>query len=283
MAKIDESYNELLLNILNYGYRYEDPNRKGIFRKQVSHHVINHNFEDGFPLLTTKKISYNLFIKELLVFLSGDNTIKGLHDENIHFWDKDFANYNKSTTDLGKIYPYQMRRFNGNYDQIEELINTLRENKYATKKIVTMWNPAEKNEMALTPCHWSFEALVDANNNGLTIKFNMGSSDVFLGLPANIVYYSTLCYILAKMCNLNPIGIIADLTNVHIYEPHYTQVFEQLSRTPIECSPTFSMPKNAYYTGSIDSFLRSVDTHPFKVFNYQSHPVIKAEMLAYSK
>lgn len=212
MAKIDEKFHNLLQHILNEGYRYEDPNRKGVYRRQISDYKIIYDFRDGFPALTTKKLAWKSVVSELLWILRGNTNIKYLVDNNINIWNKDAYNYylkqcdkipvpqenrftyedwlthlkNKNLNrfgDIGRGYGAQLRNWTGlssieqdgfdedgdeiytvdnkGIDQFTELINTLKANPMATKKTVTFWNPAEKDQCALTPCHWSFEILVE--------------------------------------------------------------------------------------------------------------------------
>ena len=215
---------------------------------------------------------------------------------------------------LGKIYPYYMRNWTQgptcnipvseesptafcsvHVDQIESLIDTLRSNPMATKKTVTMWNPAETSQACLTPCHWSFEALVEPLEEevngvkyGLTIKWHQHSVDTFLGLPINIMYYSLMCYVLAKMVNMEPKGVIGDLSNVHIYKPHMDAVNEQLSRDPNKyqkCELYINETTSKVLGGdkSLDEKLGFLNISDFELKNYQSYPKIKAEMLAYKK
>jgi len=203
MAKIDYEYKKLLQHILDEGYRYEDPNRKGVYRRQISDYKIVHDFRDGFPALTTKKLAWKSVVGELLWILRGDTNIKYLVDNDINIWNKDTYNYylskgegkfgikpydefikkigvernisnnkNYNFGDIGRGYGAQLRNWRGSsevdngpefntIDQFAELINILKTNPMATKKTVTFWNPAEKDQCALTPCHWSFEVLVE--------------------------------------------------------------------------------------------------------------------------
>lgn len=193
MAKIDITYHSLLERILTYGTERTDPNRKGVTRINIPSATIKHNLlEDGFPAITTKKLFYRGVAGELLWLLSGDTNIKYLVDNNINIWNKDAYNFYKKTLNtnvfntarfieviknndraklnhyntgyslgsLGAIYGKQWRDFNG-FDQIQNLIDTLRANPLGNQHIVTAWNPSELHKMALPPCHWSFEILVE--------------------------------------------------------------------------------------------------------------------------
>lgn len=220
MAKIDEKYHKLLQHILDEGYKYEDPNRKGIYRYQIPHYTIEHNFSDGFPAITTKKLYWKGVVGELLWILRGDTNIKYLVDNGINIWNKDAYNYylkqgneaghkpndkvmlsftewlqeikedEELLGNLGRVYGAQLRNWTANIesswvqsmgqnhktvipkrlDQISNLIKGLKGNPMGTRHIVTAWNPAELGSMALPPCHWSFEILVEPLTYGERVK-----------------------------------------------------------------------------------------------------------------
>lgn len=196
MAKIDVTYHNLLDKILQEGYTYEDPNRKGINRLEISSYTFRHEFKDGFPAITTKKLNYKSVVTELIWFLRGDTNIKYLVDNDCNIWNKDSYNYYlKSRTknkynkcycghttdcecgtasiddfidgiknssglgDLGPIYGHQWRNFNG-VDQIQKLITNLKEKPLATDHIVNSWNVGDLSHMALPPCHYGFQVVV---------------------------------------------------------------------------------------------------------------------------
>jgi thymidylate synthase len=342
MAKIDKKYHVLLRKIVNKGFKYEDPNRKGTYRIQIPNHTFKHNFDYGFPAITTKKLYWKGVVGELIWFLRGDTNIKYLVDNGINIWNKDAYNYylkecenlnipkgereifndwlslvkqapyreGSNYGNLGRVYGAQWRDWNKPYeinglDQISNLIKGLKENPMGTRHIVTAWNPAELNDMALPPCHWSFEILVepiyenkrynDASNLGLkkpeykfTLKWHQRSVDTFLGLPFNIASYALLAQIIGKLTNMIPKGIIGDLSNVHIYEPHLDAVREQLSRDVDghkECELVCnSNIKYDYDKGkSLTNTINDLDILDFELLKYESYPRIPAEMLAYNK
>lgn len=202
MAEIGKTYHNLLKTIINEGVKRPDPNRKDIYRIQIPDAKIRHDFKNGFPAITTKKLYWKGVVGELLWFLRGNTNIKYLIDNNIHIWDKDAYNHylkaydycdlpkltldefiikvkeGKGTTfsdysfygELGRVYGAQWRNWNGpqkaleglrGVDQISNLIKGLKENPLGSQHIVTAWNPAELDDMALPPCHWSFEILVE--------------------------------------------------------------------------------------------------------------------------
>jgi thymidylate synthase len=339
MAKIDKEYHKLLNNIVENGFKYEDPNRKGVNRIQVPSYTIKHDFKDGFPAITTKKLYWKGVVGELIWFLRGDTNIKYLVDNGINIWNKDAYNYyckeckvhnvdpcefdkfilfikngdnsknhfipsknNYKLGDLGRVYGYQLRNFGGKFDQLKWIIDTMKNNPMATKKTVTFINPNDKEHQALTPCHTGFKILVEPIRyiNVLpkatdpiyqfTLQWEQDSVDTFLGLPFNIASYALLAQIIGKITNMKPKGIIGDLSNVHIYEPHLDAVKEQLSRaTDIYEGKTtkvvhFHDLKEHYESKGLDDLLNSLDINEnFVLKNYNSYPRIPAEMLAYNK
>lgn len=357
MAKIDKTYHDLLNKILNDGFKYEDPNRKGVHRLQIPNYQFIHDFKDGFPAITTKKLFWKGVVGELLWFLRGETSIKYLLNNNISIWNKDAYNYylkqigknnegkyylepmgmntflerikdnkkyeksrveslNYKLGDLGRVYGAQWRDWRGLdgkgfgdrvfIDQITNLIKGLKENPMGTRHIVTAWNPAELDEMALPPCHWSFEILVEPRTfeekmiesrkkddfnqpqYQFTLKWHQRSVDTFLGLPFNIASYALLAHIIGKITNMVPKAIIGDLSNVHIYEPHMNAVKEQLSKDvnkydkcELEIDLLTSKLLGRGFT--LNKVLDILEISDFKLPDYNSYPPIKAEMLPYNK
>lgn len=352
MAEIDKGYHKLLDNILKNGFKYEDPNRKGISRIQIPSYQFKHDFKDGFPAITTKKLFWKGIVGELLWFLRGDTNIKYLVDNNISIWNKDAHNYfkrrkfyskgndlsyesfmkavpynNHHAGKLGRVYGAQWRDWSGDdgsgytlqsIDQISNLIKGLKENPMGTKHIVTAWNPAELDDMALPPCHWSFEILVepisfnnrvkignklnvwrfgqtithlhcDKNNipkYQFTLKWHQRSVDTFLGLPFNIASYALLAHIIGKMTNMIPKGIIGDLSNVHIYEPHLDAVKTQLSRSTNMHNSECELESLGLFKPSrinLDKWLSFVKIKDINLSKHTEQSAIPAEMLPYNK
>lgn len=336
MARIDVTYDILLQNILKNGFRYEDPNRKGVYRLQIPSYTIEHDLTHSFPAITTKKLYWKGVVGELLWFLRGDTNIKWLIDNDINIWNKDAYNhylnlYQKNRFkvikpvsferfiegvekdeesimvdyefgSLGRVYGAQWKAWKGSepneytvedherpfyIDQISNLIRELKQNPMGTRHIVTAWNPAEIYDMALPPCHWSFEILVEPDNS-FTLKWHQRSVDVFLGLPFNIASYALLAEIIGLMTGLKPKKIIGDLSNVHIYEPHLDAVKEQMKRDMYkfdECQ--VSVKANQSFNAkdpklNVDKFLNGLEISDFMLWQYESHPPIKAEMIPYS-
>jgi thymidylate synthase len=326
---INSIYHDLLEEILKKGYRYLDPNRKkqGIYRKQINRFNFEYDMSgyQDFPALTTKKLFFDSVVAETLWILSGRTNIKWLTDRGVNIWNKDAFNYRNRVIgeevgmdtflqnlgtenyvnlkgsfnylggDVGKNYSYQLRNWEGEVDQLRDLIDTLKNNPMATKKVVTYWNPAEKNETALTPCHRSWEAIVEplyVNDEvvdyELSISFDMSSVDVFLGLPFNIASYGLICHILATFCGMKVGKLYGNLTNVHIYEPHIDKVNLQLSNNVYKFYPGQLKISKFFEIAAkrdlnFDVVLGSLDVHDFELPSYESYPAIRAEMFAYDK
>lgn len=310
---INHTYHNLLSKIMREGFEYEDPNRKGVMRKQITHYTIEHDFEkQGYPIIGLKQSYPKAALNEMLAFMLGENHIKDLWNRGIKFWDKDGFNYFKKQFpdvadkyskekweaiisvfarhgygNLGKIYPYQIRNWNGNVDQLNKVLQRLKKEPMSTKNIVTMWNPSDEEEMALTPCHTRFSFVVEKlkNEYGLRIQWNQDSVDFFLGLPMNIMYYADACYVFAKYLNMRPLGIIGNLTNVHIYDNAY-----EASKSLLEKDPN-SIPIPRMYFNyedkvpeNIDEYLKSIDYKKhFTLENYSHLGKYDVPMLPYNK
>ena len=316
MAKIDVKYHALESKILAKGYKYLDPARKeqGINRIEIPTYAFEHRFEDGFPAITTKKLFWKGIVGELIWFLRGDTNIKYLQDNGIHIWDKDAANFS-SKGELGRIYGAQWRGWRTPYiyegdefehtDQIDNLLKNLISNPMGTQHIVTAWNPAELDDMALQPCHWSFEVICqplpkieseeslcevkkDAPSHGFTLKWHQRSVDTFLGLPFNIASYALLAQIIAQITGMVPLAIEGDLSHVHLYEPHLDAVKEQMSRTTNMYNSTTHLIISdkikdlcaLYAKGgiSLDDLFIQMDIDDFTLSPYFSHKPLKADM-----
>tara|TARA_R110000851_G_scaffold315229_3_gene477573 strand:- start:4760 stop:5716 length:957 start_codon:yes stop_codon:yes gene_type:complete len=315
MSKIDAKYRDLKNLILRKGFRYEDPNRKSIYRVQIPTHTLHHNMRENFPIITTKKLFWKGVVGELIWFLRGDTNIKYLNDNGIHIWDKDAAKFS-SKGDLGRIYGAQWRKWLKPYneadefkyiDQIDILIKGLISNPMGTQHIVTAWNPAEIENMALPPCHWSFQILVqpltekeskeyssesktDVPIYGFTLKWNQRSVDTFLGLPFNIASYALLAEIIAELTGMVSLAIEGSLSNVHLYEPHLDAVNEQMSRTTtmvnsetnLVISDKFKNLCALYSKGDIylEELFIHMSINDFTLTNYFGQGPLRAEMFA---
>lgn len=293
MGEINKKYKDLISKIYNEGFEYEDPNRKGVIRKQIPYYNFEHTFEDGFPLIGLKQTFPKMAFNEMKAFMMGKTNLKDLEDLGVTFWRKDAYNYfqkrfgegsrsfedwfemvnifpNHSYGDLGKIYSHQIRNWNGSVDQLNNALNRLKNNPHTTKNIITMWNPSDMEDCALSPCHRSFEFIVKKLNlyervdwfignasksdfdyyynnvktseqeeyfdklnipkYSLSIQWEQSSVDSFLGLPMNILYYSDVCYVFAHYLSMVPEGIIGNLSNVHLYDNSFSVVEEMLKR-----------------------------------------------------
>lgn len=285
MAKIDETYHKLLEKILTEGETYEDPNRKGVLRVQIPRFTLEHSFSDGFPALTSKKMFLRGVNEETLWVLRGDTNVRTLQDKGVHIWDQDYKNHvdrgNKDNGDLGRIYGYQLRSFGGKFDQLAWIVDTMRNNPRSTKKTVTYINPNDKEHQALTPCHTGFKVLV--SGEGFYIQWEQDSVDTFLGLPFNIIFYANVGYFLGAVTGLKPLGIVGDLSNVHIYEPHLSAVRTQLGNDPKKYPPSTMSGWENMTNLSVDEALSRLDAKSFSLNNYKSYPPITAKMIPYTK
>lgn len=303
MARADKDYHELLETIVDEGYVYTDESRD-VDLKQINSYNLHFKYiTTSFPLLTTKKMSLHTIATELCWFLKGYNSLDYLHEHKVHIWDKDAKNKFKGKSnpkDLGRIYGKQWRNFHGinifdSTDQILELIENLRENPMSRRHIVTAWNPNELEYMALPPCHWAFEIIVQPPPQKLDflppiihLKWHQRSVDTFLGLPFNIASYGMLLVLIGELTGYVIGDLYGDLSNVHIYEPHNEAVQEQLSRNTEEYeSPqvilSYKLRDNCrkYREGEItlNDVLDALEPSDFILENYESYPAIKAEMI----
>ena len=249
-----KQYLDLCRYVLENGQKRED--RTGTGTISTFGYQMRFNLEEGFPLLTTKKVFYRGIFEELLWFLSGSTNIKPLVDKKVGIWNewpyekfKKSSAYNGETLDgfiekiredenfakkygeLGPVYGKQWRDFNG-VDQISDLIDGLKNNPFSRRHMVVAYNPSEIKDMALPPCHSLFQFYVSADKKKLSCQLYQRSGDVFLGVPFNIASYSLLLCMIAQVCGYKPYEFIHSFGDVHIYLNHLDQIHEQLSRTP---------------------------------------------------
>ena len=221
-----KQYLELLDRVLAEGVRKED--RTGTGTQSVFGHQMRFNLEEGFPLLTTKKLHLKSIIYELLWFLQGDTNAKYLQEHGVRIWNE-WADENG---DLGPVYGSQWRNWNGEgIDQLAEVIDKLKHNPNDRRMIVSAWNVGKIAEMRLPPCHMMFQFYVAGNK--LSCMLYQRSCDMFLGVPFNIASYALLTMMIAQVCGLEPGEFIHTLGDTHIYHNHFEQVREQLSRQPL--------------------------------------------------
>jgi thymidylate synthase len=259
-----QQYLQLLQHILNNGVQKSD--RTGTGTISTFGYQMRFNLQEGFPLVTTKKVHLKSIIHELLWFLKGETNIAYLKENGVSIWNE-WAN---EAGELGPVYGKQWRSWEGPNgevtDQITDVINQIKKNPDSRRMIVNAWNVAELPKMALMPCHAMFQFYVA--NNKLSCQLYQRSADVFLGVPFNIASYALLTMMIAQVCNLEPGDFIHTFGDVHIYTNHLEQVHTQLSRQPF---PLPVMKLNPEVNDIFD--FRFED---FKLENYQSHPAIKA-------
>lgn len=254
-----KEYHKLLQHILDNGVRRDD--RTGTSTIGVFGYQMRFNLQDGFPLVTTKKIHIKSVIHELLWFLSGDTNIKYLKDNGVRIWDE-WADENG---DLGPVYGKQWRDFNG-VDQITELIDSLINDPNSRRHILTAWNPSDIPNMKLPPCHCFSQFYVQ--DDRLSCQLYQRSADCFLGVPFNIASYALLTHLLAQSCDYEIGDFIHTIGDAHIYINHIEQVKLQLTRLPYPLPKIVIKPKRIFdYT--IDDI---------QIQDYSSYPTIKGRV-----
>lgn len=240
--------------------------RTGTGTRSVFGHQMRFNLADGFPVLTTKKLYLRAIIVELLWFLNGDTNIKYLTDNKVSIWDE-WADENG---DLGPVYGYQWRSWpdgaGSKIDQISNLVKSLKSNPNSRRHIVTAWNPAQVDEMALPPCHCMFQFYVA--DGKLSCQLYQRSADIFLGVPFNIASYALLTQMLAQVCGLEAGDFVHTFGDAHIYHNHYEQAREQLTRQP------GALPKMVINPDKKDIF--DFELSDFDLQGYEAQPTIKA-------
>jgi len=233
-----KQYHDLLKKVLSDGILKED--RTGIGTLSIFGYQMRFNLQDGFPLLTTKKIHFKSIVYELLWFLSGNTNIKFLNDNGVRIWDE-WAN---EDGELGPTYGSQWRSWNGEggqVDQIANLIENLKNNPLSRRHVISAWNVAEIDKMALPPCHILFQFYV--HDNKLSCQLYQRSADIFLGVPFNIASYALLTMMVAQQVNLEYGEFIHTFGDAHIYQNHKEQAELQLKRTP-KSLPTVMIKEN---------------------------------------
>ena len=259
-----QQYHTLLKHILDTGTQKTD--RTGTGTTSVFGYQMRFNLNDGFPLVTTKKVHLKSIIHGLLWFINGDTNTKYLKDNGVGIWDE-WANENG---DLGPVYGKQWRSWttpNGQViDQLKEVVETLKKSPDSRRIIVSAWNVGELSQMALMPCHALFQFYVA--DNKLSCQLYQRSADVFLGVPFNIASYALLTMMIAQVCDLELGDFIWTGGDTHIYSNHYEQVATQLARE-LKALPTMKINPEVR-----DIF--SFKYEDFKLENYEPYPGIKA-------
>ncbi|WP_251552359.1 thymidylate synthase [Neobacillus muris] len=258
-----KQYLDLCKHVLENGVVKDD--RTGTGTISTFGYQMRFNLEEGFPLLTTKKLHLKSIIYELLWFLNGDTNVRYLQENGVRIWNE-WADENG---DLGPVYGRQWRSWTGadgtTVDQISELVNQIKTNPNSRRLLVNAWNVAEIDKMALPPCHCMFQFYVA--DGKLSCQLYQRSADLFLGVPFNIASYALLTMMIAQVCGLQPGEFIHTFGDVHIYKNHLDNVKLQLQREP---RPLPVMRLNPQVT---DLFSFSYDD--FSLENYNPHPAIK--------
>lgn len=260
--------------------------RTGVGTRRVFGRMLRFDLSEGFPAPTTKKLAMKPVVAELLWFMSGSTNVNKLREIQYGpestkrtIWDDNYENQAKalgySEGNLGPVYGKQWRAFNGQVDQLQNVIKALKQDvekgERGRRHIVTAWDPATVHLAALPPCHYGFQFFISATNK-LSIMFNMRSTDLFLGLPFNIASYALLCHIVAQILNIEVGELVYSGADCHIYTNHFEQVKEQLLNEEFPL-PTLELPQFS----TLDECLRC-SVNDFKLLNYQSHGTIKAPM-----
>jgi len=259
-----KQYHDLLELVLKTGVKKED--RTGTGTLSVFGHQARYNLEQGFPLVTTKKLHIRSIIHELLWFLKGDTNIQYLHDNKVTIWDE----WADKEGNLGPVYGAQWRAWKTadgkSIDQVSELIQSIKTNPYSRRLIISAWNVGELPKMALPPCH-AFVQFYVADGK-LSCQLYQRSADTFLGVPFNIASYALLTMMIAQVCDLRPGEFVHTLGDAHLYLNHVEQAELQLSRNH------YPLP-----TMAINPAVKNIlefKYEDFELKNYQSHPAIKA-------
>ncbi len=257
-------YEDLMHHVFTQGVDKSD--RTGVGTRSVFGHQMRFNLQEGFPLITTKKVFWKAVALELLWFLRGDSNVKWLQERGCTIWDE----WAREDGDLGPVYGVQWRSWptpdGGHIDQIAEVVKQLQQNPDSRRIIVSAWNVAELHKMALMPCHAFFQFYVA--NGRLSCQLYQRSADIFLGVPFNIASYALLTHMIAQQCDLAVGDFIWTGGDCHIYSNHHEQVALQLSRTPYPY-PTLNIKRRP------DSIF-DYQYEDFEVLDYQCHPAIKA-------
>jgi len=259
-----QQYLELMRHVLENGVRRED--RTGVGTVGIFGYQMRFDLAKGFPAVTTKKLHFRSIIHELLWFLQGDTNIKYLHENKVTIWDE-WADENG---DLGPVYGYQWRSWPAadgrSLDQISQLLTNLQNNPTSRRHIVSAWNVADVEDMALPPCHCLFQFFVA--DGKLSCQLYQRSADIFLGVPFNIASYALLTMMVAQVTGYEPGEFIHTLGDTHLYLNHIEQAELQLTRQP------YPLPEMRLNPAVTSLFAFHYDD--FELVNYRCHPAIKA-------
>ena len=257
-------YEEFMRHVYTHGVQKED--RTGTGTRSVFGYQMRFDLAQGFPLVTTKKLHTKSIFTELLWFLRGDSNVKWLQDRGVSIWNE----WADANGDLGPVYGVQWRSWpqpdGGHIDQITQVVEQIKTNPDSRRLIVSAWNVSDIPNMALPPCHAFFQFYVA--NGKLSCQLYQRSADIFLGVPFNIASYALLTHMVAQQCDLDVGDFIWTGGDCHLYSNHFTQVEEQLSRTPFPY-PRLNIRRRP-------ESLFEYESDDFEIQDYQCHPHIKA-------
>ncbi len=287
-----KQYLDMCKFVLENGEERSD--RTGTGTISIFGYQTRYNLEEGFPLLTTKKVFFKGILYELLWFITGSTNIQPLVKNNVKIWNdwpydkfKKSKGFNGETMEefiekiknddefasvwgeLGPVYGKQWRDFFG-VDQLKNLIDQIKNNPFSRRHLLVAFNPAQVEDMALPPCHAFFQFYVSADNKKLSLQLYQRSADVFLGVPFNIASYAALLMMVAQVCDLQPYEFVHTLGDVHIYKDHIEQIKLQLTREPRRL-PTLKINPNIK---NIEDFCYE----DFEICDYNPHPAIKGKV-----
>ena len=307
LNKVDEQYIYFLNKVLDRGQTIQD--RTGVGTLSIFGEHFEADCQEGFPIITSKKMAWKQIVTELLWFLKGDTKLKYLLDNNCHIWDGDAYQIYKRACDweldealsqeefikkvqtdeqfaktwgnLGPIYGRQWRGWNGfggSIDQISNLIKNIKENPSSRRHLVSAWNVSDLKYMTLPPCHYAFQVYV--RGDYLDLMWHQRSADLFLGVPFNISSYATLLHILAMATGKRAGKLKASFGDMHLYLNHTKAAIKQLDRKTyklpeIHFAPTFY---DALVNRGLDEALNVAETNMFKLLDYKYSPTLKAKL-----
>jgi thymidylate synthase len=264
-AHPEQQYLDLLAELIADGVRRED--RTGVGTVGLFGRQIRFDLAAGFPMLTTKKLHLKSIVLELLWFLRGDTNVRWLQERGVRIWDEWAA----PDGELGPVYGKQWRSWAApdgrSIDQIAKVVQSIKANPFSRRHIVSAWNPADVDDMALPPCHCLFQFFVA--DGKLSCQLYQRSADVFLGVPFNIASYALLTQMMAQVTGYAPGEFVHTFGDVHLYANHLDQAREQLTRTPYPFPTMHIAPKSDLFAFAYEDF---------RLEGYQAHPHIKAEV-----
>ncbi|MGF1543847.1 MAG: thymidylate synthase [Parvularculaceae bacterium] len=264
-ATADGPYLDLLRAALERGDDRDD--RTGVGARSLFGWQMRFDLAAGFPLLTTKKVHVRSIVHELLWFISGDTNIRRLNEAGVTIWDE----WADDNGDLGPVYGRQWRSWRapggGAIDQLADVVAAIKATPYSRRLVVSAWNPADVDAMALPPCHCLFQFFVSGGR--LSCQLYQRSADIFLGVPFNIASYALLTEMIAQVCDLQPGEFVHTLGDAHLYHNHFEQAREQLARTPASAPPRLRLNPDV---GDLFAF----EYDDIRVERYVAAPAIKA-------